>query len=172
MKAKKKQDHANKATYELRVQSIVQVILDGAETWDIFQFVAEQQEAGEKPWKMGRAQKPIGERQIRNYIADANKRIIESSVKADADALRHHLSKRRNLYARAVNAGDINTALAVLRDTAALQDLYPAKKVTQEHSGELKIKIEADDDFYGKHGRENGDVESAEADGAPTPRSE
>jgi len=172
MKAKKQKSHANKATYELRVQSIVQVILDGAETWDIFQFVAEQEDEGKAPWEMGRSRKHICERQIRNYIADANKRIIESSVKHDADALRHHLSKRRNLYARAVNAGDINTALAVLRDTAALQDLYPAKKVNAEHSGELKIVIEADDNFYGKLQREDGDMESPPTDGPPTPGSE
>lgn len=137
-------NRASDATIELRVQAILQIILDGAESWDILQYVAQKQEAKEPPWN----DNPVKERQIREYITRAKERIVAAGAENDADLLRHHMAKRRNLYARAVQAGDNRTALAILSDMARLQDLYPAAKEKHEHTGELKIRIEADDDFY------------------------
>jgi hypothetical protein len=54
--------------------------------------------------------------------------------------LRRHLAQRRTLYARAVNNGELRTALAVARDEAELLGLYPARQIKAEHSG-LPVKV-------------------------------
>jgi hypothetical protein len=115
------------ATVEARTQAILQILLDGAERWDCFQFVSEQEDADAVPWAMGPHRKHLSTRQIENYIAEANRRIVEAGRQCTVDALEHHLSRRRNLYAKAVNQGDVGIALAVSRDEAALLDLYPVK---------------------------------------------
>jgi hypothetical protein len=44
--------------------------------------------------------------------------------------------QRRQLYAHAMSAGDFRTALAVLKDEAMLEDLYPAKKPEGSGTGD------------------------------------
>jgi hypothetical protein len=56
--------------------------------------------------------------------------MLADSCKASAKKLfRKHLAQRANVYAKALSAGDYRTALAVLKDTAELQGLYPPKKI-------------------------------------------
>jgi hypothetical protein len=137
-------ERATPAIIEQRVQAILQVRLDGAEGWDVRQYVADQEAAGEQPWKVEAGCKPLSERQIREYVTKADELIATSCRITRREALRRHKAQRRSLYARAVQAGDIGNALAVLKDLAALQDLYPAKKVKAEHSGHVHIDPLAD----------------------------
>lgn len=146
MKAKKKTtrkrkqaEQATPATIEQRIQAILQIRLDGAEGWDVRQYVAEKEKAGEQPWKIEEGGKSLSERQIRRYIHAADALVSESCRGSRTQAIRRHKAQRRSLYARAIQTGDLGTALAVLRDLATLQDLYPAKKVKNEHSGHVKI---------------------------------
>jgi hypothetical protein len=126
MKAKKRR--ATAATYEQRVQAVLQIRLDGAEGWDARNFVAEREKAGEAPWKIPRGGKPLSYRQISNYVKAADKLISESCRASRKQALRRHLAQRRSIYARAVQSGDLRTALAVLDSLAKLQDMYPAQR--------------------------------------------
>ncbi len=48
----------------LRVQVVLQLKLDGAQRWDILQYIAEKELLGEPPWTMAANQKPLCERQI------------------------------------------------------------------------------------------------------------
>jgi hypothetical protein len=107
---------AEKAEISRRIEEVLRIIVDGAEHHDIVQY------ASEKGWG-------VGERQLRNYAARANE-LLARRMERDRDKLlARHISQRRNLYARAVNAADYRTALAVAKDEAALEALYPPKKL-------------------------------------------
>ena len=53
--------------------------------------------------------------------------MAESSETNRKKQVRVHLARRKSLYARAVAAGDIRAALAVLADLAKMQGLYPSE---------------------------------------------
>ena len=131
MKAKKAGDkpRATNTTREARIEAIVRIKLDGAEPWDVRQFVAVSEKAGESPWTMGRGKKPLSDRQIRRYCALADERIAECVRTLNPEAFHLHLAKRHRLYAKAVQAGDLRTALAVLSDLAKLHGFYPPKGI-------------------------------------------
>jgi hypothetical protein len=110
-----------------RREDVLRMRLDGAEGWDVRQYVAEQEKAGRPPWKVEDGGKPLSERQIRRYVEAADKLIEESCRTSRKKALRRHLAQRRMLFARAVSKGDERVALAVLADLARLQGLYPSE---------------------------------------------
>jgi hypothetical protein len=107
-----------------RVEAVLQIRLDGAQFHDIRQY------ASEKTWG-------VSDRQLRRYVA-ASDRLLAARLEKDRDRLfARHVAQRQTLYARAVNAADYRTALAVARDEAELQGLYPPKKVAPtDPSGE------------------------------------
>lgn len=127
-KKKPESPKASDAAIELRVQAVLQLILDGAQYWNIQQYAAEKQAAGEAPWNRGPNQKLLSERQLREYMARAGERIIAAAKETGANALETHISMRHSLYARALEAGELHTALMILSDLAKLTDLYPAPK--------------------------------------------
>jgi hypothetical protein len=108
-----------------RVEEIVRIVLDGAEEgWDICEYVREKEQEAGSVWALTPGGKPLSASQIRRYVAKADKLIAESCRASKKRQLRRHLARRRNLYAKAVSAGDYRTALAVARDEAELQGLY------------------------------------------------
>lgn len=130
-----RESRATPAIVQQRIQAVLQIRLDGAEGWDVRHFVAEKEAAGEQPWKIEEGCKPLSERRIREYVQAADKLIADSCRVSRRQAIRLHKAKRRSLYARAVSSGDYATALRVLSDLAALEDLYPPRKVKAEHTG-------------------------------------
>ena len=129
---KKKRAGVSKAE-ALRVQQrtdeLVLIRLDGAQWWDVVQYVAEKGKEKGSPWEVKPGGKSLSERQLRNYMARADRIILASAKEKRARAIRRHLARRENLYAKAVSAGDVRTALAVLRDEAELRGLYPPKRI-------------------------------------------
>lgn len=121
----------NKILVARRIEEILRIRLDGAEFWDVLRYVAEKQQAAEAPWIVPEGAKPLAERTIWWYVARADQLIAASCRASRKKLLRRHLAQRRNLYAKAINQGDIRTALAVLQDEAKLLGLYPATKVEQ-----------------------------------------
>lgn len=158
-------NHADKSTFEARIQEIVQIKLDGAQRWDILQYVAEKTATGadgkppQEPWKTRRA---IAERTVDNYIAEANRRIVAALRAMEPDHFAQGLMKRHALYARAVNSGDINAALSILKDLSALKDEYPAKKIDAKIETNA-IEVIGVKTFF----RKLDPVGSAGADGTP-----
>src|SRR5262245_28457183 len=106
---------ATNPTIRLRIEDVLRVRLDGAEGWDVRRYIAEMEQAGTPPWTIPEGGKPLSERQIRNYVAAADKLIDASCRQSRKKLLRRHLAQRRALYARAVSSGQLNVALAVLR---------------------------------------------------------
>jgi hypothetical protein len=120
---------ATAAIVRQRTEDILRVLLDGAQPWDIRAYVAECEQAGEPScWAIPPGGKPLSVKQVSRYVRAAGK-LIEQSCSADRERLlTEHIAKRHTLHARAVAAGDHRTALAVLRDLAELQGMYPPRK--------------------------------------------
>ena len=97
----------------------------------------------------------MGERQIWNYIKRADELVLSRRGKRHTRVLALHMSRREALYARAVNAADYRTALAVVGDLAKLQGLYASDRDLREL---LKLAAE--------QGRKIGDLEARLADAA------
>jgi hypothetical protein len=114
-----------KRRIQTRNDEILRIRLDGAEFWDVCEYVREkEQEAGSR-WETKRL---LSDSQVRRYIQAADKLIAEAAKGTRTQLLNRHLAIRRNLYAKAVNTDDVGTALAVAKDECALLDLYPKKK--------------------------------------------
>jgi hypothetical protein len=135
---------ATAATIRARVDGILGVMLDGAMPFQVRQFVAEREAAGEAPWMIPEGGKPLSERQIRRYCDQADALTAEANRTNRKKRLRRHVARRHQLYARAVNAGDYRTALAIDQDLATLQGLYPAKKteLTGKDGGPMRIDMD------------------------------
>jgi hypothetical protein len=128
MKGKKKRTGVSRAEalrVRQRTDELVMIRLDGAQWWDVVQYVAEKAREPGSCWEVKPGGKSLSERQLRNYVARADRIILASVKEKRTRAIRRHLARRENLYAKAVNAGDIRTALAVLQDEAKLRGLYP-----------------------------------------------
>src|ERR1700680_3226910 len=114
---------ATATTIRARVEAVLAVILDGGLPYQVRQYVAEREAEGEAPWTIPDGGKPLSERQIRRYCDQADALMAEAVRTNRKKLLRRHLARRSTLYARAVNAADYRTALAIAKDEAELQGL-------------------------------------------------
>ncbi len=123
---------SDKATVLQRTQDVLRLLLAGAEFAEIRQY------ATEKGWH-------VRQRQLRRYIETAYANLAKTTDRDRQQLLGRHLMQRRALFARALKAGDLRTALQVLRDEAELQGLYPAKRneLTGRDGEPLKLEVEA-----------------------------
>src|SRR5712692_4714473 len=113
------------ATVRQRVDEVLAILLDGAEAWDVRQFVAEKQAARETPWD-GR---PVSDKALAGYVAEAQRQIAKATrTTPDPQAIKTHLAKRRSLYAKAVSQVDVRAALSCLCDEASLLGLYDRQR--------------------------------------------
>ncbi len=103
------------AVIAVRVDEVLSIRLAGGELYDL------RAHAAEKGWN-------VSERQLRRYVEAADEVIAESLERDRERLFRRHVAQRRSLYARALQEGDYRTALAVVKDEAELQNLYPARK--------------------------------------------
>lgn len=106
---------ATKTEVLQRIEAVLLIRLDGAQHHDVMQYAAE------KGWN-------LSYRQISNYIRRADLLLVERQDRKRRRIIARHLAQRDTLYARAVNAADYRTALAVLADKAKLQGLYEESK--------------------------------------------
>jgi hypothetical protein len=121
---------ATKAQIQIRVEEILRIRLDGAQIWDVREFVREQEQTEGSPWQLADGCKPLSDSQLWRYMARADKQIAESCRASRKKLLRRHLAQRRNIFGKAMSAGDYRAALAALRDEAELLGLYLSTKVT------------------------------------------
>ena len=95
-----------------RIAKVVDMILDGAEHWDIVQC------ARELSWD-------VCDSTIWNYQRRALDHIAKYRERDRDLLIGRHLAQRRRLYARCIQIGDIATALRTVADEARLIGLYP-----------------------------------------------
>jgi hypothetical protein len=120
---------ADKALVQRRVDDLLRIRLDGAQWWDIREFVREKEQEQGSAWFLAEGEEPLSDSQIRRYQQKADKLVYESHERSRRKLFRRHLAQRRNLFARAATSGELSVALAVLKDEAELLGLYPPKKV-------------------------------------------
>lgn len=120
--------HASEVVVMARVHDFVARLLDGAETWDLIGFVRQAEKDQKSNWFLAEGVPPLGEKMIQEYKARATRVIRASGEKNRERLLADGLAKRRNLFARTVQAGDYRTALACIRDHDELLGLYPSAK--------------------------------------------
>ena len=113
--ARAKKKKSDNAEIRRRVEEVLRIRLDGAQFHDIVQF------GSEKGWG-------VTDRQIRKYIARADGLLVERLEKKRKRVIARRLSQREALFARAVNAADYRTALAILTDMDKLQGHYTSDR--------------------------------------------
>jgi len=120
---------ADKALSARRVDDVLRIRLDGAQFWDVVEFVREKERDPESAWHVAEGDKPLSDGMIRKYQERADALMLSAHEKSRKKLIRRHLAQRRHLYAKANLAGDVRGALACLRDEAELLALYPPKKI-------------------------------------------
>lgn len=126
---------STRATVDLRIAEVVALRVDGADYWDVRDYVRQKQADGVPPWELDDSLKILGKAQLWRYINAADELIASACQESREELLRRHLARRRSLYNKALADGDVKTALAVAKDEAELLDLYPARKLKQELTG-------------------------------------
>jgi hypothetical protein len=129
---------STKAEVRKRVEEVFKLRLGGAEFADIREYAR----APEQAWG-------VSDGQLWRYIAAADKLVKERFDAKAEHLLARHLLQRRTLYAHCVGAGDFRTALAVLKDEAELEGLYPPQKIaptdptgTKEYVAAVRVEYE------------------------------
>ncbi len=122
---------ADKVTVQARIEDVARVLLDGAMPFQIGPYVSGQETAGEPPWTLPEGAKPLSSRHIRRLVRRAEALIAEAARTNRKRLLQRHLAQRRALYARAVAAGDVRAALAVLDSEAKLEGLLDDEVLRQ-----------------------------------------
>jgi hypothetical protein len=118
---------ATAATIQARVEDILRIRLDGAQPWDVREYVRARERAGAAPWAIPEGGKPLSDSQLRRYGRRADEMVRDSCRANRGKLLREQIAQRRKLYARAAGAGDTRTALAVLDSLARLLGLFPSE---------------------------------------------
>jgi hypothetical protein len=134
---------ADKALVLRRIDDLLRVRLAGGEWWDLRNYVREKQAEPGSAWFLEDGENPLSDSQIRRYQRRVDDLIQQSHERSRRKLFRRHLAQRRHLYAKAVAAGDVRTALAILADEAELLGLYPPKKaeVTSKGTGIVSLNI-------------------------------
>lgn len=143
------------AEIALRIEEVLRLRIDGAQFHDIVQYGAETPEAGatgsRRPWN-------VNGRQIRNYIRRADELLVERQDKSRKQLIARRFAQREALYARAINAADLRTALAVLDSADKLRGLFASDRDTKEL---IKLVVEQE--------RRIKELEAAAHDQQPKP---
>jgi len=105
---------SKRADYERRLEAVRILLLRGEPSGKVCQYAVQA---------FG-----VTERQAWRYISDA-RNAIAGVVNEDRSYLyAEHLATRRMIRARALEEGDLRTALACAQDEAKMFDLYPAQR--------------------------------------------
>lgn len=94
----------------LRINTVIQYILEGYRVYEIKELVTKQY--------------GVSYREVDRYLARARKFIIADFASTREEALAEALAMRQNLYKEALENGDKRLALEVLKDIAKLRGLY------------------------------------------------
>jgi hypothetical protein len=152
---------ADKATAERRVNDLLAIVLDGAQGWDVFQYVREKEIEEGSVWFVAEGATPLSDAMIRKYLTRAYRLMESAHEKRRRVLFRRHVAKLNHLYARAVTNGELAVARAVLRDLAEMQRLLPRPE------DELRKEVERLKKVL--EGLEHDDGDLAVGSGGPAP---
>jgi hypothetical protein len=113
---------ATKAVVAQRIEEVLRLRIDGAEYHDVKEYASAQ------GWG-------VSARHVWNYMHQADD-LLKERLEKDRDRLiSRHVAQRRNLYSRALKAGQYAVALAVADSEAKLEQLFPGKVVNLNTGG-------------------------------------
>jgi hypothetical protein len=115
--------NASKATTEARVHELLAIFLDGAQSWDAFQFIRTKEQEPESVFHVPEGGKPLSDAMIRKLITRAYKLMDGAFEKRRGKLLRRHTARLNHLFARASTNGELNIALGCLKHEAELLGL-------------------------------------------------
>src|SRR5262245_19750837 len=96
---------ASRAEVAMRVAEVLRIRLDGAAFHDVVEYAKVQ------GWN-------VSERQCGRYLERADELLAARLTKKRSRNINMHLARCETLYARAVNAADYRTALAIVMELA------------------------------------------------------
>lgn len=134
---------ATNAKVIARTHDMLRAILDGAESWDVCEYVRKQQADPKSCWFLEPGKKPISLASVYRY-AERAEALIDSACEPDRTRLiKKHEKRRVRVYAQAMARGNLKVAATVMKDLAELQGLYPAKKteLTGQSGGPVILQI-------------------------------
>jgi hypothetical protein len=100
-----------------RVAALIPLRLAGVPFHEMCRYASENQ------WQ-------VSTRQVQRYLRRADAMLASHLEKDGKRVLERHLVLRDHLYGKAMAVGDLRTALAALKDAAALRGVYAPKKYT------------------------------------------
>lgn len=121
-----------------RIEEVLRLRLDGAEFWDLRDYIRKQEITPGSAWELRGDDKPLSDQHIRRYITDTNKMIVRHDRGSKEEMLDEHVARRRHLYAKAIKSGDLSNAVKALDSEAKLQGLFPPPPPPAEFVSLLK----------------------------------
>jgi hypothetical protein len=131
-KARTKAPTAEMLEVERRVEEIYRMLLAGATRSDIILYSTNPNSTSltnNPPWG-------VCDRQIDKYIARAHAKFNKVVERRNSRLFNVHYARREDLYAKALNQGNIPAAHGVLKDCDTWLGLYPTQ-LTQERVSKL-----------------------------------
>jgi hypothetical protein len=127
-----------------RVRCITTALLEGVSPdLDLVAWIREREADPASPFfvGVGDGSRPLSYAMCRRLVVRANDLIAKAAEGDREHLLAQHLAKRRRLYERAVQRGDVRAALAVLDSEANLLGLFPERAGLPGASGGMNLQI-------------------------------
>src|SRR6188474_3111794 len=92
-----KRPRASAPLTERRVGDLLRIRLDGAERWDVLEYVRAREAEKGSAWEVPDGANPLSESAIWHLLTKADAAVEASHVRSRRILLRRHLAQRRNL---------------------------------------------------------------------------
>jgi hypothetical protein len=122
-----------------RLEQLLRIRLRGAQFADVRQFADEADPETGRPW-LTKEGKPISDRQLKRYCQQSDQLLDKHLEKNFQMLFNRHRGRCQELYALALESGDIRGALAVAQEEARLLNLYP-KEPTGRDVNNTQVNI-------------------------------
>jgi hypothetical protein len=152
----------DKALAERRVNELLSIVLDGAQGFNVFQYVRRKEQEPESAWFVAQDASPLSDAMIRKYLTRAYKAMESAHEKSRGKQRRRHIAKLNYVYAIALRTGELSVARATLKDLAEVERLLPSPAdEIQKQIDELKRQIREEKENNGNAGNSQAGAGSA-----------
>lgn len=145
----KSKPKATNAKVIARTHDMLRAILDGAESWDILEYVRKQESDPKSCWHPEPGEKPLCRASVYLYAERAEELIDKTCEPDRRQLIKKHEKRRIRLYAQAVARGNLKVAATVMKDLAELQGLYPPKKTELSGQGGGPVILQIVEEIVG-----------------------
>jgi hypothetical protein len=126
--------------HEHRRNAILQIVLDGAQAFEIEQYVRDQEAGNNPPWTIQDGEQPLSTEQILTLVTEAEQ-IIIAAAPGMSRTTAIHLARLRSLFARAVAASEHATAVRILAQIGELEGVGSAGSANADKIGDRHARL-------------------------------